>query len=106
MTQIIGHEPALQVLNIVDGQDLSHVFEVIGEPLPVGTMASMEISDREHDHTYAVWPITDAPAGWTLNVAAADHAEIPHGARFRLYVMYPSAGRYCWIAGPVNRSRR
>ncbi|OBF29837.1 hypothetical protein A5720_11930 [Mycolicibacterium conceptionense] len=106
MTQIIGHEPALHVLNLVDGQDLSHVFEVVGDPIPVGSLASMEVSDREHDYTYAVWPIIETGAGWALNVAAADHADIPHGARFRVYVTYPTAGRYCWIAGPVNRSRR
>lgn len=102
----IGHEPVLDRLNLVDNQDLYHLFVEHGTPLPDGSAVSITITDREHDYVYGAWPTTKTAEGWVLNVVAADLAEIPHGARFRVYALYPDGARYCWIAGPVNRSRR
>ncbi|MCG7610336.1 hypothetical protein [Mycobacterium sp. CnD-18-1] len=106
MTQTIGHQPALQVLRLIDGQDLTHVFKVVGDPLPVGSAVALHILDRDKATTYGIWPVTDETEGWTVNIDAADHASIPHGSWFRLAVTYPSEGRIYWIAGPVERNRR
>ncbi|MGV0805816.1 LtfC-like domain-containing protein [Mycolicibacterium setense] len=106
MTQAIGHQPALQVLRLIDGQDLTHVFKVIGDPLPVGSTVALHILNRDKTATYGIWPLMDETAGWTVFIDAADHASIPHGSWFRLAVTYPTQGRHYWIAGNVERNRR
>lgn len=103
---MIGHEPVLDRLNLVANQDLYHVFEEVGDPLPAGAMVAIQITDREHDYVYGVWPTARTAQGWVLNVGTSELSDIPHGSRFRLYATYPDGARYCWIAGPVNRSRR
>lgn len=107
MSQLIGHEPALQRLTLVDGQDLAHVFVPLGEALPSGTVVELRIYSRDHSELYGVWPVTLTGDGWLVNVEAADHERVPTGSRFRLFTTYPAGGgRFCWIAGPVVRSRR
>lgn len=106
MTQTIGHQPALQVLRLLDGQDLLHVFKVVGDPLPDGSVVTLQILNRDRTFTYGIWPVLDESEGWTLHIDAADHANIPHGSWFRLSVTYPNEGRFHWIAGPVERNRR
>lgn len=106
MTAVIGHEPVVQRVVLIDGQDLTHVFTTWGEDLPAGTVVEWRVTDRDHASLLGVWPVTETVDGWLLNVEAADHARIPDGTRFRLFVTYPTGGRFCWIAGPVGRSRR
>lgn len=103
---IIGHEPAVQTLTLIDGQDLSHLFTTTGPPLPTGSVCELRVTDRDRAYTYGVWPITATEDGWLLNIEADDHANIPTGARYRIFATYPTGQRACWIAGPVSRSRR
>lgn len=100
---IIGHEPAIAPVVLIDGQDLTHLF--VGA-LPPGSVVEWRVTDRDRRLLFGVWPVTSTADGWLLNVEAADHATIPNGARHRLFVTYPSGGRYCWVAGPVGRSLR
>ena len=105
--QTIGHLPVVQRLVLVDGQDFATVFKTVGAPLPVGTVVKLQILNRDKSYVYGVWPVTKTGAGWVPFIDAADHAPIPHGSWFRLFVTYPSGGgTFCWIAGSVERNRR
>ncbi len=105
---VIGHEPVVQRVVLIEGQDLTHLF-IPHTPLPSGSVLEWRAYDRDWKHLYGVWPVTDetlTEGGWLLNVEASDHAVIPDGSRHRLFATYPTGGRYCWIAGPIGRSRR
>lgn len=112
MTQIAGHQPALRRLALVDGQDFTDVFPVVGESMPSNTAVTLQLLNRDRTQTYGIWPLTEVwsadgqQQGWSAFIDAADHAPVPHGGWFRLYAAYPAGGTHCWIAGPIERNRR
>lgn len=98
----LGNVPALGRLALIDGQDFVHEFTVYGD-VPPGTVITLELLSPAKDHSYGVWPVINLVA----RIDAADHAVIPDGAWFRLWASYPDdGGRFCDLAGPVERNRR
>lgn len=104
--QVVGYQPVLMRLALIDGQDFTHEFPVTGEPLPPGSVVALELLNRDKTYTYGSWPLTETETGWVAFIEAADHAVVPHGGSFRLSVTYPGEGRFYWIAGSVERNRR
>jgi hypothetical protein len=104
----IGHVPALRRFVFIDGQDFTDIFTTTATRLPVGSTVALELreSPESTDDTYGLWPCTETVDGWVPFIEAADHAGIPHGSWARLWATYPDGGRFCWIAGPVERNRR
>lgn len=102
----IGHVPAMRRLILIDGQDFTHAFTVSGPPMPEGTVVQLHLMTPDRSDLYGVWPVTETVDGWVAFIEAADHADIPHGAWFRVYVSYPSGPTTCWVAGPVERNQR
>lgn len=104
---VAGHLPALMRLSLIDGQDFAHPFEATGSDLPDGSVVTLEMLTRDRTFSYGSWAAEHANGLWTVRIDADDHADVPHGSWFRLWVLYPSdGGRYCWIAGPIERNRR
>lgn len=100
--QALGNIPALGRMSLIDGQDFSHTFTTVAE-LPQGSTVSLELLDAARTYSYGSWPVVNLVS----RIDAADHAVVPDGSWFRLWVTYPSnGGRFCWIAGPVERNRR
>ena len=102
----IGYLPTTGQVRLIDGQDFYHEF-VASSALAGGATVSLEILDRDKTYTYGIWASTGSGTSWPIRIDAADHADIPNGAWFRLWVLYPSdGGRVCWIAGTVKRNLR
>lgn len=102
MNRLLGNTPVLARLSLIDGQDFEHTLTT-AVALPGGTTVALEILNATRTYSYGIWPVTDLVA----RIDASDHAIVPHGSWFRLWVTYPSdGGRICWLAGPVERNRR
>jgi hypothetical protein len=98
----LGNVPALGRLRLIDGQDFVHEFDLYGT-LPIGTIVALEMTTPQRDYSYGLWPVVDLVA----RIDAADHAVVPNGSWFRLWTTYPDdGGRFCDLAGPVERNRR
>lgn len=102
MTLVLGNLPALGRLALIDGQDFAHTFTAYST-IPVGTVLALEILNATRTTTLGIWPVEDL----SIRIDATDHADIPHGSWFRLWATYPTdGGRFCFVAGPVDRNRR
>lgn len=107
MTGTVGYQPTLLRLALIDGQDFTHTFEPHGDLLPDGAVVSLQLLNRDRTRVFGAWPLTETGSGWVVVIDAPDHANVPHGSWWRLFVTYPAGGgRFCWIAGPVERNRR
>ena len=101
--QALGNIPALGRLSLIDGQDFTHEFVEAVEELPWGSVVALELLNASRSKSFGSWPVVDMQ----IRIDASDHAAIPQGSWFRLWVTYPDdGGRYCWLAGPVDRNRR
>jgi len=105
-TETLGHVPALSRMSFIDGQDFYDTLTPT-TPLTNGSVVQVEIWDRDKTTLLGVWGLTLSGSDWVIRIDAADHATIPAGSWFRLFVTYPSnGGRISWLAGPVERNRR
>lgn len=102
---VAGHVPAVQRLVLLHGQDFAHLYVPV-TPFPDGTTVMLAVASAFPGTVYGIWPVSETADGWLATIDAVDHSVIPDGARYRLYATYPGLGRYCWIAGPIERSRR
>lgn len=100
---ILGNIPDLSRLSLIDGQDFAHEFTEIVEELPWGSVVVLEMLNATRTVSFGSWPVDEM----TIRIDADDHAFIPQGSWFRLWVTYPNdGGRFCWLAGPIDRNRR
>jgi len=101
-SDVLGNVPGLSHLVLIDGQDFAYTFETATE-LPGGTLVVLEILNRDRSISLGTWAVT----ALTVRIDATDHADIPHGSWFRVWVTYPNdGGRLCALAGPVERNIR
>lgn len=99
--QVLGNMPGLRRLSLIDGQDFIYTFTVV-DRLPLDAVVTLDLLNHDRSTLYGSWPVT----ALTVRIDAADHAVAPDGSWFRLWVTFPDdGGRFCCLAGPVERNR-
>ncbi|WP_280196265.1 DUF7264 domain-containing protein [Nocardia farcinica] len=99
----IGHQPLVDALVLVVGQDFIHeILMPAGETVPAGTTCELVIYDRGGD-VIAEWPatVTSNNISWDVDAAVADTINIP--ATYRIFVHYSDGADFCWYRGHVVR---
>ena len=101
---MIGYEPIVETMVIIDGQDFAHFFGVEDDsPFPNGTLLTLKVFDREGQQLGA-WPaVAVEPGGALVQITADDLDPIPDSASFRVLVDYPDGTSVCWYRGRVWR---
>ena len=101
---MIGYEPIVEKMIVIDGQDFSHFFGVEQHfPFPHGTELTLKIFDREGQQLGA-WPaVAVEPGGALVQITADDLDPIPDASQFRVFVRYPDGQDLCWYRGRVWR---
>lgn len=74
-----------------------------GMTFPGGTTASVKVTDRDGGDTLATFTGTVDTALVTFKEDGVDHADIPAGANFEMFVDIPSDGTYKVQYGRVVR---
>jgi hypothetical protein len=101
---MLGYEPIVDRMVVVDGQDFTHFFGADQlDPFPVGTALTMKIYSRDGDQLGA-WPaVTITPSGALVQITADDLDPIPDAATFKVFVEYPDGQNLVWYRGRVWR---
>jgi hypothetical protein len=100
---MIGYEPIVEKMVIVQGQDFSHFFGT-DSPFPAGTTLGLKIFARDDGDQLGSWPaISLDSSGALVQITSEDLANIPDGSVFRVYVTYPGDQALCWYRGRVWR---
>lgn len=102
---MIGYDPVVENMVIVDDQDFSHFFGVNDDdPFPGGTTLTLNIYSRDAETQLGTWPaISVTASGAQVQINSEDLTDVPDGAAFRVYVDYPTTERLCWYRGRVWR---
>ena len=102
---MIGYEPYVETMTVIDGQDFSHFFEVEDdEAFPPGPTLTFKILARDNKQQLGAWPaVTVEPGGALVQITAEDLINIPDASQFRVYVDYPDGQTLCWYRGRVWR---
>lgn len=101
---MIGYEPFVERMVVIDGQDFSHFFGADPtDPFPANTTVTLKIYDRDNNQLGA-WPaITNGSTGSLVQIDADDLRNIPDSAHFRVFVNYSTGQTLCWYRGRVWR---
>lgn len=101
---MIGYDPIVEQMMIVDGQDFAHFFGVShDQPFPTGTAVTLKIYDRSGGQLGS-WPAVGVAAeGALVQINSDDLVGIPDAAEFKVYVGYPDGQDFCWYRGRVWR---
>ncbi|SLG34440.1 Uncharacterised protein [Mycobacteroides abscessus subsp. abscessus] len=99
----IGHQPLVDSLVLVNGQDFIHeILMPAGEFVPAGTTCKIVIYDMAGD-VVTEWPATvvSNSISWDVASESADTINLP--ATYRIYVHYSDGADFCWYRGPIVR---
>lgn len=102
---MLGYEPIVEKMIIIQGQDFSHFFGVEDvAPFPSGTELVLKILTRDDGEQLGAWPaIAVEPGGALVQISADDLEVVPDGAVFRVFVTYPDEQDVCWYRGRIWR---
>jgi|688.fasta_scaffold919799_2 hypothetical protein len=100
---MIGYDPIVDNMVIIDQQDFSHFFGVDGDPFPAGTTVTVKIFSRDGDQLGA-WPaVTVQSSGALVQITSDDLAPVSDACTFKVFVQYPDSADMCWYRGRVWR---
>ncbi|GAB4582316.1 LtfC-like domain-containing protein [Nocardia sp. IFM 10818] len=107
MPQQLGYDPTNLTLVLSKGADFMHTFALApGSEFPTGTQVRIQMLNAT-DAVLATWnaKVTATEAAFAIQSDLAD--AIPTGAKYRLYVSYPTTPttEYLWFFGVVRRKQ-
>ncbi|MFE2994068.1 hypothetical protein ACFXG4_03500 [Nocardia sp. NPDC059246] len=100
----IGHEPIIETLVLVPGQDFIHdIYPPDGASIPPGTTVDLIFYATGSRAVLATWSasVSASAASWTVSSTVADTIPLP--ADFRIYFRYNDGADFCWYRGQVAR---
>lgn len=102
---MIGRDPIVDQMVVVDGEQFFHRFGVDeDDPFPSDTTVTLKVYDRTGETQLGAWPAVEVlPGSAVVTISADDHAPIPDGSAFRVWVQYPEGPPLCWYRGRVWR---
>lgn len=107
MSAPLGWEPQRRPLFLSIGADFIHTITPRTGLFPAGMTAWIQLWNSTATTVLDTWnaTCTTTTVSWAVPLATAD--AIPTGARYRLYVSYPTAptSEYEWAYGPVVRKQ-
>ncbi|MGW4371034.1 LtfC-like domain-containing protein [Nocardia takedensis] len=102
-----GYDPQNRTLVLSKGADFVHTVALSeGAQFPAGTLVRIDLIDAGENPLGAWQAVVGASeASFVIGSDLAD--EIPSGAKYRLYVSYPTtpSTEYLWFFGPVRRKQ-
>ncbi|MFC4126449.1 LtfC-like domain-containing protein [Nocardia rhizosphaerae] len=103
----LGHDPTNLTLVLSKGADFVHTLALpAGSVFPSGSAVRIVVLDNG-DNEIANWQavLTETEARFVVQAELADI--VPAGAKYRLYVSYPTtpSTEYLWFFGAVRRKQ-